>query len=177
MKSRPSLDANLPGILDVDLIGARKMRLLLSAAGSRVCLAIVALALTVGCETSARQPQPGGKVQRKADPTNQAHSNTEGSRDTGKVIISNGPITVEDGKVTYGPPKVTAEVEKEIYRSLSYYRNLANAIEQKVPGGNRGSQQTRQDYDIAAKSFMVRYGISEADIESILKKGDAQGWK
>jgi hypothetical protein len=93
------------------------------------------------------------------------------------VIVSDGPITIENGKVTFGHPQVTEEVERQIYKSLSYFRNLANAIEKKVPGGNAGSRQSREDYNVAATVFKSRYSLSDADLDDILRKGDKQGWK
>jgi hypothetical protein len=90
---------------------------------------------------------------------------------------SEAPASTNNRTVTFGTPKVTEEVEKQIYKSLSYFRNLANAIEKKVPGGNAGSRQSRQDYTTAATSFKLQYGITDADLDAIINKGDAQGWK
>ncbi len=112
----------------------------------------------------------------QAEPSSAVTPETPVSPNPGNVIRSEGAITVENGVVTYGAPKLTEDVEKQIYKTLSYYHNLASEIEANVPGGNRGSQQTRQDYELSKKSFMVRYQLSDADIGAILRKGDEQGW-
>ncbi len=93
------------------------------------------------------------------------------------TIVSDSPITNQNRMVTFGDPEVTEDVEKRIYKSLSYFRNLANAIEKNVPGGNAGSRQSRQDYSVAATAFKLKYRLSDADLDAIVKKGDERGWK
>jgi hypothetical protein len=99
------------------------------------------------------------------------------SASTDSVIRPDDIVIVENGQVTIGPPKVTEEVEKKVYKTLSFHRNVANEIEANVPGGNAGSHQSRQDYDFAVKNYKSLYQLSDADIAAILKKGDEQGWK
>jgi hypothetical protein len=148
-----------------------------SVGGPRAMLASAVLALIGGCEPPSIQSPPDANVERETASTGEVLSPPDGSQPAANVIISDQAITVENGKVTYGRPMVTADVERQIYQSLSHFRNVAQEIEKHVPGGNRGSQQSRQDYDRAKRSFMQRYGLSEGDIDAILKKGDRQGWK
>ena len=148
-----------------------------SLAASRATTEIALLATLVGCGNPTANPQPSGEASKPAATATEASPSRPASINPGQTIISDGPITVENGQVTYGPPKVNGDVEKQIYKTLSYHRNLANEIEQKVPGGNQGSRQSRQDYERSAKLFMVQYKLSETDLAAILKKGDEQGWK
>jgi len=107
----------------------------------------------------------------------QSDACSQGKQDSPTVIVSDGPITVRDGQVTYGRPAVTEDVEKEICRALSDQRDLARSIEGKVPGGNRGSRQCRETYALLEKGYMTRYGLSKGDINAILSKGDQHGWE
>lgn len=149
----------------------------LRGAGSRVILSIALGVTMLGCETETSPPgaQPG--VVQKVPRQVQADGQPQAGQATGNLIVSNGIINVENGTVTLGPPKVTPEVEREIYKALTFHRNIAEEIERQVPGGNRGSQQSRADYDLILRGYMVRYSLSEAEIKAILKKGDDEGWR
>lgn len=149
----------------------------LSAVTLRLLVTAVALGLATGCDGPQEQLGPAGNTQPQPGAARRIRPDTQPKQNTGQQIVSDGIVTVEDGKVTYGRPQMTEEVERQIYKSLSHRRNLARAIEEKVPGGNRGSQQIRQEYDLLLKGHMVRYGISQGDIDSIMRKGDEQGWK
>ena len=138
-------------------------------------LACALMLWTLGCEPPGELSSEGG-IQWDADSATDVLSEDQPDAAAGRVIVSDGPITIENGKVTYGRPEVTEEVERQIHKTLSYYRNLAEAIERKVPGGNRGRRQTREDYETSAKIFMAKYGISRSEINAIVKKGDDQGW-
>jgi len=145
--------------------------------GSRVVLAFALGVMMLGCEMETSPPgaQPG--VVQKVPRQVQADGQPPAGQTTGNLIVSDGIINVENGTVTYGPPKVTPEVELEIYKALTFHRNIAEEIERQVPGGNRGSQQSRADYELILRGYMVRYSLSAAEIEAILKKGDDQGWR
>lgn len=148
------------------LSGFGMVKLSFNLTKSCVVFGLAAILLIGGCGQSGEQPQSSESARDK-DPV----------QNKGNVIVSDGPITIENGKITYGRPVVTEEVEKEIYKSLSFFRNLARSIEEKNPGGNRGSRQSWDDYEMARKAFVFKYGISDADMDSILKRGDDQEWK
>jgi hypothetical protein len=140
-----------------------------------------ALALTCGCDISEApesadgvNPQPANSL---PDAQNNDVSRADKIKSSRKPIVSNGAITVLDGKVTYGKPKVDEEVEKQIHKTLSYHRNLANSIESKVPGGTNGSRQSREEFATLKKLFMGQYELSSTEIDAILEKGDKLGWK
>jgi hypothetical protein len=141
-----------------------------------LCLASVALSVFAGCDPIRQQPPQVGGIKQVPGSAGTAAS---GSTASPGSINANPPkeiITVRDGQVTYGPPKMTEEVERQLYSSLAYRRNLARSIEAQIPGGNRGGQQCWEEYHLLAKGWMARYGITEADINAILTKGDQQGW-
>ncbi len=91
-------------------------------------------------------------------------------------IISVGQITVENGQITEGRPVVTEDVEKVIYKSLNHRRKMMAAIKEKS-GSSRGLQQMQDELNLLSKMFMSKYGLSEAEIAQILKKGDSSNWK
>lgn len=146
---------------------------------------LITLAMAIGCAEPAGpvSESDSGDEQRSAPnsatatealpstPSRQAVGSTAEN-----IIVSDGPITVENGQVTFDRPQVTEQVEREIYQALSHHRNLAREIESQSPGGTRGSQHSRQAYEFAVKSYMSQYQLTEATIASILKKGDDQGW-
>jgi hypothetical protein len=91
-------------------------------------------------------------------------------------IISDGQITVVNGQVTEGRPVVTEDVEKEIYKSLNHRRKMMTAIKEKS-GSSRGFQQMQDEFNQLTKMFMTRYGLNNAEIDQILKKGDSGNWE
>lgn len=144
--------------------------------GGAKCAA-VGLLLIAGCEASTVESPSGRRVQ--GAPAGGAAPGAEvdqGPRQM-EVVAPREVVTVEEGKVTIGRPQVTEEVERQIYKTLNYHRTVVREIEKRVPGGNSGSEHSRQSYELGVKSYMVQYGLSEADIEAILRKGDEQGWK
>ncbi len=90
-------------------------------------------------------------------------------------ITSNDMIIVEKGKITEGRPKVTEDVEREIYKSLNYRRKMIASIKQNS-GSSRGIQQMQDELDLLSKVFMSRYSLTQAEIDEILKKGDSNAW-
>ena len=124
----------------------------------RLCLAListVSLSTLVGCGRPVSESTPVG---------------------TGKAITSKGAITVKDGEVQFGKPKVTEDVEKEIYKSLNHRRKMIAAI-QEGSGSKRGLDQMNDELELLTKGFMGRYDLTAARIEKILEKGDANGWE
>lgn len=94
----------------------------------------------------------------------------------GGTVVSTESITVEDGKVTIGRPVVTEDVKREIYKTLNHRRKMIAAI-QKNAGSSRGIKQMQDELELLTKASMSRYGISQADIDAILKEGDANSWE
>ena len=117
-----------------------------------VSIALISLACCAGC----------------GEPKTPAKSN-------GVTITSKGAITVEDGKVTEGRPKVTPEVEREIYKALNYRRKMKASIES-GSGSKQGAQQMQDELNTLTKMYMGRYTLTQAEVNEILKKGDANGW-
>ena len=141
--------------------------------------AVLLLASTAGC-------QPPNSAKSNVDTNKNSQNNnqekkgtdgkTAGNLEQGNVIVSDGPITVENGKVTFGKPEVTESVEKEIYKSLVFRLNMAEQIEKRNPGGNSASRNMRQEHQTIKQSFMTRYELSESDIHGIMEKGEKEGW-
>ncbi len=50
------------------------------------------------------------------------------------------------------------------------------AIKEKS-GSSRGFQQMQDELNLLFKGFISSYGLSEADIVEILKKGDSGNWE
>jgi hypothetical protein len=114
---------------------------------------VLLLTLCIGCDNAA-------------SPASKSNSQT----------ISGDAITVENGQITEGRPGVTEDVEKEIYKSLNHRRKMMAAIKEKS-GSSPGLQQMQDELDLLSKMFMGKYGLSEAEIGEILKKGDSSNWQ
>lgn len=99
-----------------------------------------------------------------------------GANATRGGITSEGAVTIRNGKVTLGQPQLTEEVEKEVFKSLNYRRKMIASINQNS-GSIRGMQQMQEELALLTRGFMSRYGLSQAEIDEILKKGEANGWK
>lgn len=80
------------------------------------------------------------------------------------------------GLVIEGQPKLTEDVEKEIYKSLNYRRKMIKSIREGA-GSVRGIQQMQDELDLLTKGFMGRYNLNQAEIDRILKKGESQNWE
>jgi hypothetical protein len=154
----------------------------LSRASWRSQSVIITLALAIGCAepvTSVSESHSGDEHLSQPNVTMETSETSPSiptNHSAGNLLVVDSPVTVENGQVTFGPPKVTEQVEREVYQTLNYHRNLAREIETQSPGGNRGSQHSRQAYDFAVKSYMSQYQLSEANMASILQKGEDQGW-
>ena len=85
-------------------------------------------------------------------------------------------LTVKDGKISAGRPEVTEDVEREIYKSLNHRRKMIASIKRNS-GPNRGIQQMQDELDLLTRGFMSRYSLTQAEIDEILKKGDANAWE
>jgi hypothetical protein len=94
---------------------------------------------------------------------------------TNNQTISGGQITIENGQLTEGRIVVTEDVEKEVYKSLNHRRKMMAAIKEKS-GSSQGLQQMQDELNLLSKMFMSKYGLSEAEIGQILKKGDSAKW-
>lgn len=136
-----------------------------------VCLAFVFCA---GCQSDEM------KTDKVRNDGNDASANVDADSDqsiNGKTIVSEGPITVENGKVTFGRREVTEEVEKEIFLSLNQRLKMAQAIEKNKPNGTLASQNLRSEHDLLRKSFMMRYDLSSSQIDAIMNKGRENRWE
>jgi hypothetical protein len=114
---------------------------------------VVLLTLCIGCDNAA-------------SPASKSNSQT----------TSGDAINVENGQITEGRPDVTEDVEKEIYKSLNHRRKMMAAIKEKS-GSSSGLQQMQDELNLLTKMFMGKYGLSEAEIGEILKKGDSGNWQ
>ncbi|TWT94437.1 hypothetical protein [Stieleria varia] len=134
---------------------------------------VVLLLLAAGCDNVAtknkQQATPIDAVPEIAQETSPAETNGK------TTIISNEAITVENGKVTMGPPKLTEAVEREIYKTLNQKKKIIEGI-QNNGGPSRGVQQMQQEMELMTKGFMVRYNITREEIDAILSKGNSSGW-
>lgn len=92
------------------------------------------------------------------------------------VIVSDGPITIRDGKVTFGKPELTEQDKKSIYKALSHRKRMAAAI-RKNGGNQRGIQQMEDEFNLLAKGYMLRFDLSRAELDKILETGENEGWK
>ena len=92
----------------------------------------------------------------------------------GTKIVTDKAVTVRDGQVNYGDPVVDESVEKKIYRNVSQKRKLLAVLEK---NGAPGAQQIREENELMIRVYKARYQLTEAQIEAILKKGKALGWK
>ena len=131
-----------------------------------------------GCDNSQPRERTGHPQDRPASD----HS-ISGAIKTGAIKTRNGNegtkssdiLTIENGKITEGRPKVTESVQREIYKSLNYRRKMMGSIQQNS-GSSRGIQQMRDELEILSKGFMSRYGLTQLEIDQILQKGDVRTW-
>lgn len=142
---------------------------------SLVCVSVSFCLLLAGCEPPRAAKSNSGDNGNKE--TAQKEENQSTRLPTGTTIVSDGPITIENGKVTYGDPELTEQKEKEIYKALQHRLNMAEQIEKRNPGGNAASRSMRDELRLLKQSFMNRYKLAESDIARIMKKGKAEGWK
>ncbi len=127
-----------------------------------MAISLILLLPCLGCENVA--PSRPTSDNSSTSPTTTANDND--------WITSNDMIIVEKGKITEGRPKVTEDVEREIYKSLNYRRKMIASIKQNS-GSSRGIQQMQDELDLLSKVFMSRYSLTQAEIDEILKKGDS----
>ena len=143
-------------------------------------ISFVVSLMSIGCQPPTTGNPENSNDEQVTPGQNDQQGNSKresANQSNGKVITSDGPITVENGKVTFGRPEVTEQVEKDIYKSLAYRLNMAEQIEKRNPGGNQASRNMREEYQTIKKGHMGRYGLSESDITRIMKKGESKGWK
>ena len=115
---------------------------------------------------------PGGCEKPAAEPA----SDTASASKESDWIVSDQMITVENGTIYEGRPTVSEEVEREIYRSLNHRRRMMSSI-QKNSGPQHAMQQMSDELELLTQGFMGRYGLSRAEVDAILQKGDAAGWQ
>lgn len=89
---------------------------------------------------------------------------------------SRSALTIDDARPNAGQREITEEIEREIYKSLNHRRKMMAAI-RRNSGSQRGIQQMQDELGLLSRGFMNRYQFTEADIETILNKGDANGWE
>ncbi len=130
-----------------------------------MAISLILLLPCLGCENVAPS---------RSTTDNSSTSSTTTANDN-DWITSNDMIIVENGKITEGRPKVTEDVEREIYKSLNYRRKMIASIKQNS-GSGRGIQQMQDELDLLSKVFMSRYSLTQAEIDEILKKGDSNAW-
>ena len=85
-------------------------------------------------------------------------------------------LAVKDGGIHEGRPKVTENVEREIYKSLNHRRKMMASIKRNS-GPNRGIQQMQDELALLTRGFMSRYSLTQQEIDEILKKGDSNAWE
>ena len=142
---------------------------------SLVCVSVSFCLLLAGCKPPRAAKSNSGDNGDKEAAQNEEDQSTR--LPPGTTIVSDGPITIENGKVTYGEPELTEQKEKEIYKALQHRLNMAEQIEKQNPGGNAASRSMRDEYRLIKQGFMNRYKLNESDIARIIKKGKAEGWK
>ncbi len=130
-----------------------------------MAISLILLLPCLGCENVAPS---------RSTTDNSSTSSTTTANDN-DWITSNDMIIVENGKITEGRPKVTEDVEREIYKSLNYRRKMIASIKQNS-GSSRGIQQMQDELDLLSKVFMSRYSLTQAEIDEILKSGDSNAW-
>lgn len=91
--------------------------------------------------------------------------------------VESTPATNEEkNESTTSRPVVTAETEHEIYRSLNRRREMISSIENSSHS-ELGIERIQEELDMRTKDFMELYGLTQSQIEEILRKGDENSWE